>query len=153
MQIGQITIVGRKLYGRETWSLTLREERRLRVFEKRMLGRIFGVYRDENGEWRRLHNQELHSQYPLPNIARAVKSRKLRRQYKQRNRRKECFQNFRTQTYRKETFREAARSGWDDSIRIYLKLTDNNARNWFDSVQDKDYQRTHVKAILNHQVL
>ena len=52
------------LYGRETWSLTLREECRLRVFENRILRRIFGPKRDENGErkeWRRLHNEELHS--------------------------------------------------------------------------------------------
>ena len=46
------------LYGCETWSLTLREERRLRVFENRFLRRIFGPKRDENGEWRRLHNEE-----------------------------------------------------------------------------------------------
>ena len=45
------------LYGCETWSLTLREECRLRVFENRILRRIFGSKRDENGEWRRLHNE------------------------------------------------------------------------------------------------
>ena len=44
-------------YGCETWSLTLREESRLRVFENRILRRIFGPRRDENGEWRRLHNE------------------------------------------------------------------------------------------------
>ena len=48
------------LYGCETWSLTLREERRLRVFENRVLRRIFGPKRDEGtGEWRKLHNEEL----------------------------------------------------------------------------------------------
>ena len=45
------------LYGCETWSLTLREEFSLRVFENRILRRIFGPKRDENGEWRRLHNE------------------------------------------------------------------------------------------------
>ena len=54
------------LYGCETWSLTLREEPRLRVFENRILRRIFGSERDENGEWRRLHNEELHSLYRSP---------------------------------------------------------------------------------------
>ena len=49
------------LYGCETWSLTLREESRLRVFENRILRRIFGPKRDENGEWRRLKNEDLHS--------------------------------------------------------------------------------------------
>jgi hypothetical protein len=49
------------LYGCETWSLTLREEHRLRVFENRVLRRIFGPKRDEvKGEWRKLHNEELH---------------------------------------------------------------------------------------------
>jgi hypothetical protein len=49
------------LYGRETWSLTLRDEHRLRVFENRVLRRIFGPKRDEvTGEWRKLHNEELH---------------------------------------------------------------------------------------------
>ena len=48
------------LYGFETWSLTLREERRLRMFENRVLRRIFGPKRDEvTGEWRKLHNEEL----------------------------------------------------------------------------------------------
>jgi hypothetical protein len=52
------------LYGCETWSLTLREEHRLRVFEKRVLRRIFGPKRDEvTGEWRKLHNKELHDLY------------------------------------------------------------------------------------------
>ena len=55
------------LYGCETWSLTLREESRLRVFENRILRRIFEPKTDENGEWRRLHNEELHSLYRSPN--------------------------------------------------------------------------------------
>ena len=66
------------LYGCETWSLTLREKCRLRVFENRIMRRIFGLKRDENGEWRRLHNEELHSMYLSPNIVRVIKSRRLR---------------------------------------------------------------------------
>ena len=65
------------LYGSETWSLTLREESRLRVFENRILRRIFGPKRDENGEGRRLHVEELYSLYRLHNIVRVIKSRRL----------------------------------------------------------------------------
>ena len=64
------------LYGRETWSLTLRGERRLRVFENRMLRRIFGPKRDEvTGEWRRLHNEGLNDLYCSPNIVMVGKSK------------------------------------------------------------------------------
>ena len=64
------------LYGCETWSLTLREERRLRVFENRVLRRIFGPKRDEvTREWRKLHNEELNYLYCSPNIVRVIKSK------------------------------------------------------------------------------
>jgi hypothetical protein len=67
------------LYGCETWSLTLREEHKLRVFENRVLRRIFGPKRDEaTGEWRKLHNKELHDLYSSPGIIRIIKSRRMR---------------------------------------------------------------------------
>jgi hypothetical protein len=67
------------LYGCEIWSLTLREEHRLRVFENRVLRGIFGPKRDEvMGEWRNLHNAELHALYSSPSIIRMIESRRRR---------------------------------------------------------------------------
>jgi hypothetical protein len=72
------TILPVVLHGCETWSLTLRKEHKLRVFENRVLRRVFGTKRDGvTGEWRKLHNEELHDLYS-PSIIRIIKSRRMR---------------------------------------------------------------------------
>jgi hypothetical protein len=58
--------------------LTLREEHSLRVFENRMLCRIFRPQREEDGSWRKLHNDEFHNLYSSPDIIRVIKSRRMR---------------------------------------------------------------------------
>jgi hypothetical protein len=67
------------LYGRETWSLALKEENRLRVFQNRVLRRIFGAEKDQVTEkWRKLHSEELHILYSSPNILRQMNSRTMK---------------------------------------------------------------------------
>jgi hypothetical protein len=78
VKIHKTTILPVVLYGCETWSLTLREEHSLRVFENRVLRKIFGPKRDDvTGEWRKLHTEELHNLYSSSNFIRQIKSRRM----------------------------------------------------------------------------
>jgi hypothetical protein len=79
IKIHKTVILPVVLYGRETWSLTLREEHRLRVFEERVLRRIFAPKREEvAGGWRRLHNESIHILYASLNVIWIMKSRRMR---------------------------------------------------------------------------
>jgi hypothetical protein len=79
IRIYRTTILPVVLYGCKNWSLTLREEHRLKVFGKRVLGRTFGWKRGEvTGDWRKLHKEELHNLYSSPNIIRMINSRTVR---------------------------------------------------------------------------
>jgi hypothetical protein len=126
------------LYGCETWSLTLREEHRPRVFENRELRRIFGLKREEDGSWRKLHNDELHILYSSPNIVRAIKSRRMRLAGHV-ARMGEGRGVYRVLVGKPEGKRPLGtpRRRLEDNIKMDLKETRVNGANWIQVAQDR----------------
>jgi hypothetical protein len=111
------------LYGCETWLLAVREERRLKVFENRVLRRIFGPMRDEvTREWRILHNEELNDLYCSPNIVRVIKSRRMRWAGRV-ARMGDMSGAYRVLVGRPDGKRALGRrrSRWEDDIKMYLQ--------------------------------
>ena len=134
------------LYGCETWSLTLREERRLR--------RVFGSKRDEvTGEWRNLHNEEISDQYSLPNIVRVVKSRRMR-----------CAGHVALMgegrgvhevlVGKPEGKRPLGRPRrrWEDNIKIDLREVGGGGGDWMELAQDRNRWRALVGTVRNLRV-
>jgi hypothetical protein len=143
------------LYGCETWSLTLREEHRLRVFGNRVLGRIFGRKRDEvMGEWRKLHSEEHHNLYSSPDIIRQVKSRRMwwvghvacmgeeRKVYK-----------VLVGTPKGKRPLGRPRSRWEVGIRMDLRDIGFGGVDWIRLSQDRDQWRAIVSAVMDLPVL
>jgi hypothetical protein len=142
------------LYGCETWSLTVREEHKLRVFENRMFRRIFGPKRDRvTGGWRKLHNEELHNLYSSPSIIRIIKSRRMRwaghvaRIGEKRN------------VYRLLVGKPEGkgplgrpRRRWIDNIKMDLLEIGLNAVDWTGLAQDRYRWRALVNSVMNLQV-
>ena len=142
------------LYGCETWSLTLWEEGKLRVFENKVLRRIFGPRRDEvMGEWRRLHNEELHDLYCSPNIVRVIKWRRMRwtghmaRLGEERG-------VYRVLVGKPEGRRPLGRPRrrWVHNIRMDPQEVGCGYMDWIGLAQDKDRWRTLVSAVMNLRV-
>ena len=108
---------------------------------------------DENGEWRRVHNEELHSSYRSSNLVRVIKSRRLKWAGHV-ARMEEGRSAFKILTGKPTGKRHLGRprSRWEDNIRMDLEEIGINARNWVDSAQDRDYWRALVNATYNLRV-
>ena len=138
------------LYGCETWSLTLREERKLRVFENMVL-RIFGPRRNEvTGEWRRLHNEELNDLYSSPNIVRVIKSRRMTWAGHE-ARMGEELGVYRVLLGKPEGRRPLGRPRrrWVDNSGMDPQEVGCGYMDWIGLVQDRDRWRTLVSAVMN----
>jgi hypothetical protein len=142
------------LYGCETWSLALREEHRLRVFENRVLRRIFGPKRDEvTGEWRRLHKEELYDLYSSPNIIRVIKSRRMRWAVHA-ARTGEGRGAYRILVGRTEGRRPLGRPRcrWENNIKVDLQEVGWVGMDWIDMAKDRDRWRDFVSSVMNIRV-
>ena len=141
-------------YGCETWSLTLREERKLSVFENMVLRRIFGPRRDEvTGKWGRLHNEELNDLYSSLNFVRVIKSRRMRwaghvaRMCEERG-------VYRVLVGKPEGKRPLGRPRRRrvDNIRMDFQDVGCGYMDWIGLAQDRDRWRTLVSAVINLRV-
>ena len=151
IQIYRTIILPVVLYGCEAWSLTLRKERKLRVFENIVLRRIFGPRRDEvTGDWRRLHNVELNDLFSSPNILRVIKSRRMRwaghvaRMGEERG----VYRLFVGKPEGKRLLGRPRRR-WVDNIRADLQEVGCGYMDWIGLAQDRDKWRTLVSAVMN----
>jgi hypothetical protein len=133
---------------------TLREERRLRVFENRVLRRVFGPNRDEvTGEWRKLHNEELSDLYSLPNIVRVVKSRRMRWAGHV-ARVGEGRAMHRVLVGKPEGKRPLGtpRHKWEDNIKMDLQEVVGNFGDWMELAQDRDRWPALASTVRNLRV-
>jgi hypothetical protein len=133
------------LYGCETWSLTFREENRLRVFENRGL-KIFGPKRDEViGRWRTLHNEKLHNLYCSPGIIRIIKiDRACSRIGQKRN----AYGILVGKPEGKRPLRRP-RSRWANDIRMNHREMGCGGMDWIDLVQNRDQWKALVNTVMN----
>jgi hypothetical protein len=153
IKIYKIVILPVVLYGCETWSLTLREEHRLRVFEDRLLRKMFGPEREKDGSWRKLHNDEIYSLYSLPNIVRAIKSRSMRwAEHVARIAEGRCI--YRVLVGRPEGNRPLGRPRrrWEDSIKMGLREIGIDGTNLIQLTQDRVQWRAFVNTVISLRV-
>jgi hypothetical protein len=131
----------------------LREECRLRVFENKVLRRIFGPKRDEvTGEWRRVHNKELYALYSSLNIIRVMKSRRLRwaGHVARMGERRSAYRALVGKPVGRRL--ERPRRRWEDNIKMDLREVGCGSADWFDLAQDRDRWRAVVHTVMNLRV-
>jgi hypothetical protein len=131
----------------------LREEQRLRDFENRVLRRIFGTKRDEDGSWKNLQNDELHSLYSSLNVFRVIKSRRMRWAGHV-ARLGEGRGVYRVLVGKPEGKRplERLRRRWEDNIKLDLREIGTDEANWIRLAQDSDRWRDFVNTVTNLRV-
>jgi hypothetical protein len=137
------------LYARETWSLTLGEDHRLRVFENRVLRKIFGLKMEEDGSWRKLHNDKLHSLYSSPNIVTVINSRRIR-WVGHVARMGEGRGVYRVLVGRPEGKRPLGRPRrrWEDNIKMDLREVGIDGTNWIQLSHDRVQWRAYVNTVI-----
>jgi hypothetical protein len=141
------------LYGCETWSLTFREEHRLRVSENTVLRKISGSKREEDGSWRKLYNDELHSLYSSLNIVRVIKSRRMSWAGHV-ARMGEGRGVYRVLAGRPGGKRPLGRSRrrWGDNIKMDLREIGIDGTNWIQLAQDRVHWWAFVNTVMNLRV-
>jgi len=154
IKIYRIIVLPVVLYGCETWSLTSKEECRLRVFENRVLRRIFGPKRDEvTGEWRKLHNEELNELYSSPNIIRVIKLRIMRwaGNVAGMGKRRSAYAFVVRKSEGKRPLGRH-RNGWEDNIKMDLQEVGWDL-DWIGLAQNKDSRRAVANAVMAVMIL
>jgi hypothetical protein len=139
------------LYGSETWSLTVREEHKLRVFENRALRTIFGPKRDGvTGVWRKLHNEELHNLYSSPSIIRIIKSRRMRwaRHVARMGEKRNVYRLLVGKPEGKRPLGRPRRR-WINNIKMDLLEIGVSVEDWIGLAQDRYSWRALVNSVMN----
>jgi hypothetical protein len=142
------------LYGCETWSLSLRKKHRFRVFENRVLRRIFGPKTDEvTGGWRKLHNEELHGLYSSPGIVRVIKARRMS-WVGHVERKGEARGAYNILVGRPEGRKPLVRPRrrWEDNIKMDLGEIGFGDVDWIHLAQDRDRWRALVNTVMSLRV-